>query len=555
MPSSTIILVDQTTGAAIDQSETAEHINNYFVSIGPKFAENFNLPWDYTGLTTGLEIPELIIQTVDVIEAAKNIDAKKSSAVPHLSSKVIKDAMLIIPDKFAFMFNLSLTEKEFPTDWKDAIVTPLPKPGDKSNVTNYRPISQIPLPGKVLERIVHTHISNYLETNNLLNPKQGGFRKNHSTITTVANFTNDLFHNINNNEHSIATFIDMSKAFDVVNHNILLLKCGKLGLNGNIQNWLKSYLSNRTQCTVANGKTSSKARLKCGVPQGSILGPLMFLIYVNDIDGLCDQTELSSYADDTVIYASHQDPVTAYINVQNDLGHLSHWCQINKLTINAKKSHSMKFGSQALLHNMVVPKLKLNDSELEYVEDFNYLGIQLDQHLKFDKQINQMRAKTAHKLYMFGYLRRFMTARQALAIYKSKLLPYLEYGGILVHDTNQTLLTKLQRLQNRGLKIALYSPPRTRISKIHKDGKINFLEERRSKQIAVHAFKMTKVDTNLAIPGRETRLHDAPVLKTYHRRLQTFKRSVTYKCSHLWNDLGVNDRAIPTEEEFFNKPY
>ena len=139
---------------------------------------------------------------------------------------------------------------------------------------------------------------------------------------------------------------------------------------------------------------------------------------------------------------------------------------------------------------------------------------------------------------------------KALAIYKSRILPHLEYGGIIVHNTNQTLLTKLQRLQNRGLKIALYSAPRTTIDKIHKDGKINYLEDRRQKQIAIHAYTMTKIPGNLAVPARPTRLHDGPILKTYHRRLQAFKRSVNYKCSTCWNDLGVNDRCIPTLDNF-----
>ena len=210
----------------------------------------------------------------------------------------------------------------------------------------------------------------------------------------------------------------------------------------------------------------------------------------------------------------------------------------------------MKFGTQGQIYNFITPALKLNNNELDFVENYNYLGVQLDQQLKFDKQINQMRAKAAQKLYIFGRLRRFMTYRQALTIYKSKLLPYLEYGGILVHNTNQTLLTKLQRLQNRGLKIALYSPPRTTIEKIHKDGKINFLEDRRHKQIAIHAYTMTKLDHHLVNPTRETRLHDGPVLKTYDRRLQTFKRSVSFKCADLWNNLGINDRCIPTLEDF-----
>ena len=149
----------------------------------------------------------------------------KASAIPYINARIIKDAKLAIPDEFSFLFNLSLTQAKFPSKWKQALVTPLPKPGDKANVTNYRPISKIPLPGKVLERIIHTHISSYLEENNLLNDQQGGFRKGHSTISTVADFADDLFHNMDDNKSTLASFIDMSKAFDVVNHAILLSKC------------------------------------------------------------------------------------------------------------------------------------------------------------------------------------------------------------------------------------------------------------------------------------------------------------------------------------------
>ena len=203
----------------------------------------------------------------------------------------------------------------------------------------------------------------------------------------------------------------------------------------------------------------------------------------------------------------------------------------------------MKFGTPGQLNNFRIPALKLNATELDFVEDYNYLGVKLDQLLKSDKQINQMSCKAAVKLYIFGRLRRSMSYAQALRVYNTKMLPHMEYGGILVHDTNKTLLTKLQRLQNRGLRIALYSPPRTTIERIHKDGKIIFLEERRQKQIAIHAYEMTKQDKHLAIPARETRLHDL-------KKLMTDAYKPSNITSYFRNDLGVSDRLIPTLDEF-----
>ena len=137
--SNSINLIHQETGLPISLNDTAEHINNYFVGIGPKFASNFNIPWTYAGTTTHFEIPEFIITPETILTAAKYINIKKSSAIPYVSSKVIKDAFLAIPDKFAYLFNLSLVSSTFPTAWKKAIVTPLPKPGDRANVSNYRP--------------------------------------------------------------------------------------------------------------------------------------------------------------------------------------------------------------------------------------------------------------------------------------------------------------------------------------------------------------------------------------------------------------------------------
>ena len=169
-------------------------------------------------------------------------------------------------------------------------------------MNDLRPVSLLPLPGKLLERLIHTHISTYLETNGLLDERQGGFRKGHSTISTIAEFTDDLFEDINNNKLTLATFIYLRKAFDTVNHFILLQKLLKLGIKGKIFEWAKSYLSKRSQCTIVNGTRSDVLGVECGVPQGSILGPLMFLIYINDLGRECDTLNTRFYADDTVIY-------------------------------------------------------------------------------------------------------------------------------------------------------------------------------------------------------------------------------------------------------------
>ena len=172
---------------------------------------------------------------------------------------------------------------------------PLFKGGDREQVGNYRHVSLLPLPGKMLEKIVHKRITEFWETNDFLSKDQGGFRKGFSTVATIADLTDDLFVQINKGNTTLATFFDLRKAFDTVNTNILKRKLEKSGVRNQVLQWCADYLSNRSQCTFVNGTTSGLLPVTCGVPQGSVLGPLFFLVYVNDIQGAFDECGIILY--------------------------------------------------------------------------------------------------------------------------------------------------------------------------------------------------------------------------------------------------------------------
>ena len=234
-----------------------------------------------------------------------------------LSFNILKEKLLVIMNK-------SLFQGYFPIMWRHATIVPILKVSIRKEVGDLRPIALTPLPCKMLERFVHTQLMEHLDTNKLLNDIQNGFRKNHSTIDTIFKFTSTLQPYKNSRYNTIALYIDFKEAFDTVNHKILLEKLKSLKITGNVLNWIKTYLLNR----------------KTGVPQGSVLGPTLFLCYINDICTVCKYSEMLLYADDTVLYKRISD-TERFLDMHNfkqDVLRMHDWCQKNRLSINVKKN-------------------------------------------------------------------------------------------------------------------------------------------------------------------------------------------------------------------------
>ena len=371
------------------------------------------------------------------------------SAVDKLSTRVLKDAFLSLVDQLTFTFNLSLKKGVFPDKWKATTIIPLQKDGNKEDVSNLRPVSLLPLPGKLLEKLVHKQLNTYLENHQLLSDCQGGFQQGHSTISKITELTDDLYKAMDSRETTVSVFIDFRKAFDTVIHNILLNKLELLGIKGLNKIWFESYLTNRTQRTLANGVISNPELITCGVPQGSTLGPLLFLIYINDLVTVVNNSELHLYADDTAVYCSDRHPLVAKNAVQMDLHNISRWCNNNKISINLKKTKSVIFGTRYMLKKFSNPKIELEGMVLENVGHYKYLGINLDSTLNFNKHMNCLLKTVSHKLFLLSKIRKFITKAAALRIYNVMvLLPYIDYGDIVYAGATTNSLNK-----TRGCKI------------------------------------------------------------------------------------------------------
>ena len=314
--------------------QVADYINNFFLEIGPKLAASLDSTWEYKGVIADENIKDIEATQEEIIDISKKININKSSGMAHIPTWILKRAFITKSDIVTNIVNSSFTACKCPDLWKVAGVVPLQKDGNKQLVSNLRPSSRLPVQSKIIEKIVHSKISEYLNNLDLLCKEQGGFRKGHSTVSTASFFVNEIYKAMNEKEYLLVTYLDIKKAFDTVNHNILLKKCQKLGIHGNLLKWLENYLINRKQSTTANNITSETGDIVCGVPRGSILGLLLFLIYINDIDTCLTSTTHFLYADDTVLLCKGKDLDSMCRNMRSDLDNIFVWCKSNKLTIN-----------------------------------------------------------------------------------------------------------------------------------------------------------------------------------------------------------------------------
>ena len=402
----------------------------------------------------------------------RDIKIAKSSGYAHLSSKVLKDAFIVLTAQLTYLFNLSLAKEIFPDDWKIATIVPLHKGGSKDIPGNFRPVSLLPLPGKLLEKVVHANISSYLEENNYLVKCQGGFRKNRSTTSTIVSFTDEVLGAMNDSKLTLATFIDLKKAFDTINHTVLLRKMEHLGVRRKVLGWCKNYLENRKQSTVANGITSEKRGVICGVPQGSVLGPLFFLIYVNDLLPYLEGVNVNLYADDTVLYVSGKDVEICRGTLQDALGTFAEWCDRNALHINVAKTKSMLFGTAKRIKPVGKIEPKLKGAALQHVPSYKYLGVTLDSTLYFKLHLAGVIRTVSHKIYVLSRVRKFLMTRSALTVYKSMIMPYFDNADIAYEKASGVDLEKIQRLQNRALKVCLKVGRFEETEVIHRRSKI-----------------------------------------------------------------------------------
>lgn len=377
----------------------------------------------------------------------QRLNTSKGAGVDNIPPLFLKCTASSISLPLFYIFNLCLREGVCPHIWKIARIVPVHKSGPKKDIENYRPISILPTLSKLLERLVHNFIYPSLHNNIIAN--QHGFVRRRSTVTNLLVYTTDLFDNIDKNKQTDSVYTDFKKAFDRVDHKILLEKIAFNGIRGNLWRWFKSYISNRSQKVVIKGYESDMVSISSGVPQGSILGPLLFILYLNDIDKCFRTCSFLLYADDLKVYRTihtYQD----HIDFQHDLDRLSIYCEDNKLALSLNKCKSVTFTRKRKISNYTYTLCNSNLDKTHIIKD---LGITLDSKLTLDAHIQNITAR-GFKMYNFVIRSSIHFKREStyLLLYKSLVRSQLEYAVSVWSPYYKCYIKDIERVQKNFLR-------------------------------------------------------------------------------------------------------
>ena len=435
--------------------------NAYFSNIGAQLAKNISSKVNFKQFLSSPAQNTFFMSDTDaeeIIKVVSKMKAKTSASFDDISTKLMKQTIHLIANPLCNIFNCMVKTGVFPSAFKVAKVLPLHK-GDSDNLfTNYRPISLLPAFSKVFERLIYNRMYSFLVKFSILFSSQYGFRKHFSTEHALLELTNRIANALDNKYHASSIFIDLSKAFDTLDHSILLTKLSNCGFRGIFNDLILSYLSERKQSVLFNGVKSEFESITCGVPQGSILGPLLFLIYMNDIANSSSIAKFILFADDTSLF--FESPTLSELNtlMNSEFKLIKNWMSANKLSLNISKTKFMVF-SNSMKHqfnheNYI--KLIIDKHTIENVSNFKFLGTWLDNNLNWKINTNEKCKKISQVLGIMYRIKHFISTDILKLLYNSLIQPHLLYGILAWYSDNRNNsknTTRLSKLQKRAMRI------------------------------------------------------------------------------------------------------
>ena len=420
----------------------------------------------HTIVTTEHEVTKILL----------SLNVNKASGFDNIGNRLLKKTSLGIAQPLTYLCNESLSRGTFPNIWKKANVPPVFKQNDKQSKNNYRPISLLPNIGKVLERVVFIHLYHFCIIHNLLTWRNSGYKPLDSSINQLIFISHKIYESLEKGEDVCYVSLDASAAFDRVWHSGLLYKLRSKGITGNLYDWFHSYLSDRYQRVVIKGQYSEWIKIQAGVPQGSILGPLLFLIYIDDIiDDI--ESEIFLFADDTSLLEKITNPALSFNKINRDLTKLHNWSKQWLVNFNPTKTKYIVFSKK--LHSPDYPPLQIGGEQLQRVRTHKQLGVIFNESMTWEDHVNENCKKAMNRLVMLKKLGAKIPRKSRFTIYLSYIRPVLEFGFQLYDNSTNEILEKIERTQREALLFVTVAYKKTSHRELLKEVGLPSLETRR----------------------------------------------------------------------------
>jgi hypothetical protein len=442
-----------------DPQTIANQFNNYFTNVGSNLARDIpavNIDYNHFLKNVASPCNSLFLTPTDSDEVVKICSTlKSSSSTGHddIKPDIVKSVIDSIAQPLAHIVNRSFITGIIPEPLMIAKVIPIFKKGEQDVFSNYRPISILPFFSKIFERLVHKRLYAFISRHQLLHSNQFGFRPKMSCEMALLEAYNNIVSNLDKKNHTLGIFLDLSKAFDTIDHDILLFKLSHYGIRGVALDWLRNYLIRRMQFVSFNGQNSTHLKTNCGVPQGSILGPLLFIIYINDLVDTSISSNMILYADDTNLLFSHSDLNQLVDHVNSDLINITNWFKVNKLSLNINKSNYMIFKNRYSNRNYEDLNIFIDKNRITRVPYVKFLGVTVDECLTWNNHTVHIANLVSKYSGILFRLKPYLSINILFSLYNTLVLPHLMYCNLIWADSNNTHLDIIHRKQKRIIRL------------------------------------------------------------------------------------------------------
>ena len=503
----------------------------------------------------------------EISKIIQELKPKNSSGYDDISNKLLKELRPVIISPFTEIINRSLKEGTFPKDMKKSDTIPLYKAKERDLTTNYRPISLLLTLSKVLEKVVYKRTIQFLDAHKIIYNSQYGFREKHSCTDAVMELTTEILKARERHQNTISVFLDLSKVFDTLEPKILLDKLEIYGMRGIVYSWFKSYLENRqlrVKCQVTtdmNTQYSNLYDVEYGAPQGSCLGPLLFLIFTNDLHLNLDYCSSILFADDTTLYKSHRNVTYLKWCAEQDLIILSDWFKANKLTLNLEKTVYIFFGSNK---NVKKPSLEINKLVPRPSENAKFLGMWIDENLNWNTHITRLINKIKRNIHLLKVPRNLFNEQALKMIYHSHIQSHINYGLILWGTmTTKDNLNRVQSVQNKCVNLKIKSSNINTSYEKLKISKINELIKYQEIKVGyrlINKLLPNKISQQLLCDSNKKSLSKQHHYNTRGKKIpnlpkatkSTYINSYLYQCIKQFMLLPFKIRNMPTLSSFLS---